>query len=115
MKWKKTPSKKSSIKITAISLSLQKNLELQELHFTAGYINMAYKKFKYPLVFRILSIVFCIALLLFTSQLQNKYYLFGAICLTAILFLNLFYFVNNRFAEMDDFLESVKYRDFSRF
>lgn len=76
---------------------------------------MAYKKFKYPLVFRILSIVFCVALLLFTSQLQNKYYLFGAICLTAILFLNLFYFVNNRFAEMDDFLESIKYRDFSRF
>src|SRR5690606_39224802 len=76
---------------------------------------MAYKKFKYPLIFKILSIVFCVVLLFFTFQLQNKYYFFGAISVTVILFLNLFYFVNNRFVEMDDFLESIKYRDFSRF
>jgi len=76
---------------------------------------MAYKKLKYPLVLRILSIALCVVLLLFTFQLQNKYYFFGSLILTAILFFNLFNFVNNRFAEIDDFLESIKYRDFSRF
>ncbi|MGE5943002.1 MAG: sensor histidine kinase [Flavobacteriales bacterium] len=76
---------------------------------------MAYKKLKYPLAFRLLSILLCVALLLFTFQLQNKYYFFGALILTIILFFNLFNFVNNRFAEIDDFLESIKYRDFSRF
>lgn len=76
---------------------------------------MAYKKLKYPLLFRILSIVLCVVLLLFTFQLQNKYYFFGALILTAILFFNLFNFVSNRFTEIDDFLESIKYRDFSRF
>lgn len=45
---------------------------------------------------------------------QNNYYLFFGSFATLILLFNLYRFVTKRFIEMDDFFESVKYRDFSR-
>lgn len=46
---------------------------------------------------------------------NSLYYLsFGAGILSLIVFLNLHKFLQRRFTEIDDFFESVKYRDFSR-
>jgi nitrogen fixation/metabolism regulation signal transduction histidine kinase len=76
---------------------------------------MAYKNFKYPLVFRICSILICIVLIIASYHIENAYYFLVPLIFTIILLINLFFFVNNRFTEMDNFLESIKYRDFSRF
>lgn len=76
---------------------------------------MAYKNFKYPLVFRICLILICVVLIITSYRIENTYYFLAPLIFTIILLINLFYFVNNRFTEMDDFLESIKYRDFSRF
>jgi nitrogen fixation/metabolism regulation signal transduction histidine kinase len=76
---------------------------------------MAYKKFKYPLIFRMLLILLSVVLIIASYQLENRYYFFGTLIFTIILLINLFNFVNNRFTEVDDFLESIKFRDFSRF
>jgi len=76
---------------------------------------MAYKKFKYPLVFRIFLITLSVALIIAAYGLENQYYFLVPLTFTIILLISLFHFVNNRFSEMDDFLESIKYRDFSRF
>ncbi len=43
-----------------------------------------------------------------------NYIIFGGIFSTLILCVNLYNFVTKRFIEIDDFFESVKYRDFSR-
>ncbi|MFI2741634.1 sensor histidine kinase [Zhouia sp. PK063] len=75
---------------------------------------MAYKKYKYPLGIRLLLIALCILLLVYTYGRQNQYYFTGAVILTLVIFINLYQFINKRFSEVDDFLESVKYRDFSR-
>src|SRR5690606_16690423 len=47
-------------------------------------------------------------------QWGNKIYFFGCLISIFILLVNLYNFVNKRFTEIDDFLESIKYRDFSR-
>jgi signal transduction histidine kinase len=44
----------------------------------------------------------------------NNYALLGGTFATIIVFFNLYKFVTRRFVEIDDFFESVKYRDFSR-
>lgn len=76
---------------------------------------MAYKTFKYPLIFRIGLICLGVVLIIVTYQIESKYLFLIPLTLTMVLLINLFYFVNNRFTEMDNFLESIKYRDFSRF
>src|SRR5690606_25959643 len=76
---------------------------------------MAYKNFKYPLIFRICLILISVVLIIASHRVENTYYFLVPLIVTIILLINLFFFVSNRFAEMDDFLESIKYRDFSRF
>lgn len=76
---------------------------------------MAYKNFKYPLIFRICLILISVVLIIASYRVENTYYFLVPLIVTIILLINLFFFVSNRFAEMDDFLESIKYRDFSRF
>jgi len=75
---------------------------------------MAYKKYKYPLFFRLLLLLLCTVLLVVCYQLNNIYYWVGASFITLVIFISLYNFVNKRFTEVDDFLESIKYRDFSR-
>lgn len=55
------------------------------------------------------------ALIIASYGLENQYYFLLPLAFVMVLLINLFQFVNNRFSEMDDFLESIKYRDFSRF
>ncbi len=76
---------------------------------------MAYKKFKYPLIFRMILILLSVVLTVGTYQLEITYYFFGSLLFIIILLINLFHFINNRLTEVDDFLESITYRDFSRF
>lgn len=54
-------------------------------------------------------------MLLAYSIIESHYYLIlGAVIITLITFFNLHKFIVRRFTEIDDFFESVKYRDFSR-
>lgn len=76
---------------------------------------MAYKNFKYPLIFRICLILISVVVIIASYRVENTYYFLAPLIVTILLLINLFFFVSNRFAEMDDFLESIKYRDFSRF
>jgi signal transduction histidine kinase len=45
---------------------------------------------------------------------NSNYAIIGGAIITIIVFFNLYKFVTKRFVEIDDFFESVKYRDFSR-
>jgi len=45
---------------------------------------------------------------------EINYVIIGGTIITIIVFFNLYKFVTKRFIEIDDFFESVKYRDFSR-
>ncbi len=66
------------------------------------------------LMIRILVLCAFLILLAF-SITQSQYYLaIGAGILCIITFFNLHKYIVRRFREMDDFFESVKYRDFSR-
>lgn len=83
---------------------------------------MAYHKYKSGLFIRTLILFIALSLL---AYLINKidfakdytFYLFGSILvviLILIAFKNLYKFTSKRFEAIDDFFESVKYRDFSR-
>ncbi|MDO5970842.1 HAMP domain-containing sensor histidine kinase [Flavivirga aquimarina] len=83
---------------------------------------MAYSKYKWALSIRVMVLFFLLLGLAFTvSKLDFNTNLSIAIIITLLMaiiavfsFLNLYRFIMKRFAEMDDFFESVKYRDFSR-
>jgi nitrogen fixation/metabolism regulation signal transduction histidine kinase len=83
---------------------------------------MAYKKYKWALTIRVLILVLSligIAILvgMFNSTLFTPYTLLAlAILVTFSIFslINLYKFLFKRFRAMDEFFESVKYRDFSR-
>lgn len=83
---------------------------------------MGYRKYKLALILRVIVLFFTLSVLAFTISyldFKNSPELSFAI-LTPILiilyyaFKGLYKFIFRRFYEMDDFFESVKYRDFSR-
>lgn len=75
---------------------------------------MTYRKHSVFLLIRILVLFLFLTTLAFVL-IQKQYYLaLGAGILCLIAFFNLHKFLVRRFTEIDDFFESVKYRDFSR-
>ena len=83
-------------------------------HSTADLINMTYKSYSFSLTLRVLSLLISLTVLAFGIVLPNTYAIIGGSILSLIAIYNLYQFVIKRFVEMDDFFESVKYRDFSR-
>lgn len=75
---------------------------------------MAYKTHSVYLLIRILILLLCLILLAYALTNSHHYLTFGAGILSLLAFLNLHKFLLRRFTEIDDFFESVKYRDFSR-
>lgn len=76
---------------------------------------MAFKSFKYAILLRMFLLLLCVVLIIYTYNLKNNYYFFGALIITFLVFINFYNYTVTRFTEVDDFLESIKYRDFSRF
>ncbi len=75
---------------------------------------MTYKGYLFSLSLRVLGL--CVSLLVFAFgvSLKNTYAIsFAALCSIFAVY-SLYRFVIRRFVEMDDFFESVRYRDFSR-
>lgn len=81
---------------------------------TADLINMTYKSYLFSLSLRVISLLISLTVLAFGIALPNTFALIGGSLLSLIVIYNLYQFVIKRFIEMDDFFESVKYRDFSR-
>lgn len=75
---------------------------------------MTYRKHSFFLFIRILILLLCLMLLAFSIVKSHYYLILGASLLSLITFFNLHKFIVRRFTEIDDFFESVKYRDFSR-
>ena len=83
---------------------------------------MAYRKYKLALITRVIVLFFTLTVLAFTiSYLDFKTSLQLSIAILVPILIFLYYvfkglykFIFRRFYEMDDFFESVKYRDFSR-
>ncbi|TRZ45721.1 sensor histidine kinase [Robertkochia solimangrovi] len=75
---------------------------------------MAYRRYKYGLTLRLFLMVLSVVFLVYAYNTGIEYVLAIAIFLFFIIIINLYTFVNKRLTEVDDFLESVKYRDFSR-
>lgn len=75
---------------------------------------MAYKKYRYGLWLRLLCIVAAVALVLFAFQSDIRYLKVASVLLLIFSFIWLYNFIEKRFTAVNDFLESVKYRDFSR-
>ncbi len=75
---------------------------------------MAYKTHSIYLLAKILILLLCLILLAYAIVNAHHYLTFGAGILSLLAFLNLHKFLLRRFTEIDDFFESVKYRDFSR-
>ncbi|HSI70067.1 MAG TPA: HAMP domain-containing sensor histidine kinase [Gillisia sp.] len=75
---------------------------------------MAYRTHSVFLLARILILLLCLIGLAYALTNSLYYLSFGAGILCLIVFLNLHKFLQRRFTEIDDFFESVKYRDFSR-
>lgn len=83
---------------------------------------MGYRKYKLALILRVILLFFTLTFLAFTISFlnfQEDLQLSVAILVPILVvlfyvFKGLYKFVFRRFYEMDDFFESVKYRDFSR-
>ncbi|RXJ51330.1 sensor histidine kinase [Gelidibacter gilvus] len=75
---------------------------------------MIYKSYLFSLTLRVLGLLFALILLAFGIVNLHTYAIIGGAILTIISMYNLYQFAIKRFLEVDDFLESVKYRDFSR-
>ena len=83
---------------------------------------MAYRKYKFVLTLRVIALFFALTILAFAISyldFQTNIQLSIAILVPILLVLyysirGLYKFIFRRFYEMDDFFESVKYRDFSR-
>jgi nitrogen fixation/metabolism regulation signal transduction histidine kinase len=55
-----------------------------------------------------------VSLIAYGINYEINYAIVGGVFFTTIVFFNLYKFVTKRFVEIDDFFESIKYRDFSR-
>ncbi len=83
---------------------------------------MAYRKYKLALTLRVIVLFFALTVLAFAASylnFQTNLQLSVAILVPILILLyyslkGLYKFIFRRFYEMDDFFESVKYRDFSR-
>lgn len=75
---------------------------------------MTYKSYLFTLTLRVLGLLFALTLLAFGIVLIHTYAIVGGAIFSGIAVYNLYQFVIKRFLEVDDFFESVKYRDFSR-
>lgn len=75
---------------------------------------MIYKNYSFFLFFRILILFIFLAILAFTINYSRWYLAGGAAIASWLLSFNLFRFTTRRIRQIDDFFESVKYRDFSR-
>ncbi|MBA6151565.1 sensor histidine kinase [Gelidibacter maritimus] len=75
---------------------------------------MTYKSYLFALTVRVLGLLIALTLLAFGIVWFHTYALLGGTLLSVIAVYNLYRFVIKRFLEVDDFFESVKYRDFSR-
>ena len=75
---------------------------------------MTYKSYLFSLTLRVLGLLISLTILAFGIALPNTYAIIAGSILSLIAVYNLYRFVIKRFIEMDDFFESVKYRDFSR-
>jgi signal transduction histidine kinase len=75
---------------------------------------MTYKSYLFALTLRVLGLLIALMLLAFGIVWLHTYAILGGTLLSVIAVYNLYRFVIKRFLEVDDFFESVKYRDFSR-
>lgn len=75
---------------------------------------MIYKSFFFFLIFRVVILLGAVTLIAYGISGSNNYAIIGGGFITIITITNLYNFVTKRFVEIDDFFESVKYRDFSR-
>jgi signal transduction histidine kinase len=75
---------------------------------------MIYKSFFFFLIFRVVILLGAVTLIAYGISTSNNYAIIGGGFITIITIINLYNFVTKRFVEIDDFFESVKYRDFSR-
>ena len=75
---------------------------------------MIYKSYFFSLAVRIVSLLIGFIILAFGVALQNTYAIIGGTFFSLIVVINFYKFVVKRFMDMDDFFESIKYRDFSR-
>ena len=83
-------------------------------HFTADFINMTYKSYFFSLTLRVFGLLIALILLAIGIAWLNTDAILGGAILSIIAVYKLYRFVIKRFEEVDDFFESVKYRDFSR-
>ncbi|AGC77662.1 histidine kinase/DNA gyrase B/HSP90-like ATPase [Nonlabens dokdonensis] len=75
---------------------------------------MTYKSYVFSLTWRVFLLIASVTFLAFWISWSELYLIVGASFVTILVIINLYKFVLKRFIEMDDFFESVKYRDFSR-
>ena len=75
---------------------------------------MTYKTHSFFLLLRVLVLFLFLTLLAYAVYKSQYYLALGAALFCLVTFVNLHKFMVRRFVEMDDFFESVKYRDFSR-
>lgn len=83
-------------------------------HFTADSINMNSKSYRFSIFIRVLIVLISLLVLAFGVSLDNTYAIVGGSIFSLISVYNLYRFQVKRYTEIDDFFESVKYRDFSR-
>ena len=75
---------------------------------------MIYKSFFFFLLLRILILLGSVTIIAYGINYDINYIIISGAFITIIIFFNLYKFVTKRFVEIDDFFETVKYRDFSR-
>lgn len=75
---------------------------------------MIYKSYLFSLIIRVLSLLIALTLLAFGIVKMNTYAIIGGVMASIFAVSYLYQFVIKRFLEVDDFFESIKYRDFSR-
>ncbi|CAM3459161.1 sensor histidine kinase [Aequorivita lipolytica] len=75
---------------------------------------MNYKGYRFSLSLRVLGLLISLTVLAFGIVLPNTYAIITGIFLSIFAVYHLYNFAIKRFVAMDDFFESVKYRDFSR-
>lgn len=82
--------------------------------YTEEFINMIYKSYLFSLSIRVLSLLLSLIVLAFGIVLPYTLAIVGGSLFSLISIYKLYNFVVKRFVAIDDFFESVKYRDFSR-
>lgn len=75
---------------------------------------MAYRKYKIGLAFRLIVLFLALTALSYGVVKNDQYFIVVSLFSISVILYNLYKFLIRRFVEMDDFFESVKYRDFSR-